>query len=393
MMMVREQLHSLNALNRCMLLFVMLVVLVFISYGKIHNPRRADDGLEHMVGKTIISDKHSTTRCNPVEACARIDITTIPYIFEHVSPSFARDNGWWDMKRTRDCLARKRILLLGDSTMGEMFHDLAILLSGAAASQDTTVNSIIMDEYVKKATTPQGRNEDREWTYELKNDVYIKFYCCRRNMTIFASDIDTEIHFRYMGHPQLKENYGGIDTFMEKEIRPEILCMVGIDSTCERPDFILLNSGLHDRDVTTSEFKTVLSSFLRLLQKGYRGIFPDYNKTKSINRNKNFPRVLWKSDFLGCQNKAKLQRADIFSLDDAAYEVTKKFHIPYVNVSKVAEYVPRYSQNYGDNMKTKLYTSDCVHYGSISRAKYFKSLGTISMLITQHVLHDVCKLK
>ena len=99
------------------------------------------------------------------------------------SPSFARDNGWWDMKRTRDCLARKRILLLGDSTMGEMFHDLAILLSGAAASQDTTVNSIIMDEYVKKATTPQGRNEDREWTYELKNDVYIKFYCCRRRNT------------------------------------------------------------------------------------------------------------------------------------------------------------------------------------------------------------------
>ena len=212
-------------------------------------------------------------------------------------------------------------------------------------------------------------------------------------MTIFASDIDTEIHFRYMGHPKLKENYGGIDTFMEKEIRPEVLCMVGIDSSCVRPDIILLNSGLHDRDVKPSEFKAVLSSFLKLLEKGYKGTFTDYRKTKSVDRNKNFPRVLWKSDFLGCQNKAKIHRADIFSLDNAAYEVATKFHIPFVNVSEVAKYVPRYSQNYGDNMKTKLYTSDCVHYGSISRAKYFKTLGTISMLITQEFLHDICKLK
>ena len=380
-----------------MLTLLLIVVIlssdIRVTRGKINNPSRADNNLEHMVGNTIISDTHSRTRCNPPEACAGVDVTTIPYIFEHVSPAFAKDNGWWDTKRARDCLQKKRVLLLGDSTMGEMFHDLAILLSSAAASQDTTTNSYIMDDYVRKATTPQGRNEDREWRYDLKNDVYVEFYCCRRNMTIFAPDIGTEIHFRYMGHPQLKENYGGIDTFMEKEIRPEVLCMVGIDSACVRPDIILLNSGLHDRDVQPYEFKLVLTSFLKLLQKGYGGTFKDYKMKKDVDRNNIFPRVLWKSDFLGCQNRAKIQRANIFALDNAAYEVTKKFQIPFMNVSKVQKYVPRYSHNYGENMKTKLYTSDCVHYGSISRAKYFKSLGTISMLITQQFLHDICKVK
>ena len=76
----------------------------------------------------------------------------IPYIFEHVSTQFPNDYEFYDMAKTRNCLRKRRILLLGDSTMSEFFHDVAILISGSAHTVNSRVNSHFLDDYVREST-------------------------------------------------------------------------------------------------------------------------------------------------------------------------------------------------------------------------------------------------
>jgi hypothetical protein len=112
---------------------------------------------------------------------------------------------------------------------------------------------------------------------------------------------------------------------------------IGLEKGCEdrKPDLILLNSGLHDRNFTTYTFSEKLSEFFDILKTGYGSLAPS-----AI-----VPRVLWKSDLLGCRN-ADNKAADIWALDSAAYTVTSKYNIPFVNITDVLKYVPRYSQRY-----------------------------------------------
>lgn len=79
---------------------------------------------------TINPSKTTRTRCSPTTACDSYDIKTIPYMLEHVRYTFPSTYTMIDYTKIRECLKGKRILLLGDKTMAELFHDLAILLSG-----------------------------------------------------------------------------------------------------------------------------------------------------------------------------------------------------------------------------------------------------------------------
>jgi hypothetical protein len=65
-----------------------------------------------------------------------------------------------------------RIVMLGDSTMGETFHDFAILLSGIGK------NKTELDRYIEYAAI-KSDHEHSLWTYELPNGVDVNFHCCR----------------------------------------------------------------------------------------------------------------------------------------------------------------------------------------------------------------------
>ena len=63
---------------------------------------------------TINLDTNSPTRCSPPEACDYYDVMSVPYITEHVLPSFMQDTHtpMHDMKKTRVCTKKKHILLI-----------------------------------------------------------------------------------------------------------------------------------------------------------------------------------------------------------------------------------------------------------------------------------------
>lgn len=110
-----------------------------------------------------------------------------------------------------------------------------------------------------------------------------------------------------------------------------------MDSGCEdkKPDLIVVNSGLHDRNYTSAQFSGILAEFFDILKAGYGSLEP----SSSV------PRVIWKSDLLGCRNGDN-KTADIWALDQAALEVTYRYGIPFVNITDVLKYVPRYDMRW-----------------------------------------------
>ena len=105
--------------------------------------------------------------CRPKGACAGIDITTIPYVVNHVLSRFSRDFKLFDSRKVGKCLNGMRIVLLGDDSMAETFHDLAILLSGVGKSKYE------LDQYVRTATVKSSKEQEL-WTYDLPNKVNIE---------------------------------------------------------------------------------------------------------------------------------------------------------------------------------------------------------------------------
>ena len=67
-----------------------------------------------------------------------------------------------------------------------------------------------------------------------------------------------------------------------------------------------------------------------------------------------------------------------------AQQITKKYHIPFVNISDVFSYVPKYKET------PSYYTYDNIHFGSLARDQDLSVSGTISMLITQKLLKIIC---
>jgi hypothetical protein len=97
-------------------------------------------------------------------------------------------------------------------------------------------------------------------------------------------------------------------------------------------------------------------------------------------------RVVWKGDLL----PKRLEH----DLNDEAKSVMDEFGIPFVNVSRVFQYVPRYDKH--KNRKgikgISKYTADQMHFGSIARGDHDGKInGAISMLITQMVLDRLCE--
>ena len=80
-------------------------------------------------------DPTGSAQCVPAWACQGVDISQIPYLFDHMNPAFVNpySNNLFDTKKTQTCLHNKRILVLGDSVLEELILDLATLLSGVAS--------------------------------------------------------------------------------------------------------------------------------------------------------------------------------------------------------------------------------------------------------------------
>ena len=192
-----------------------------------------------------------------------------------------QDYKLYDSKKTAKCLQRKRIVLLGDSTMGETFHDLAILLSGIGKNKKE------LDTYIHQAAI-KSEKEHEMWRYALPNDVTLTFWCCRRNLTLDMPKKKLQIAYRFIGNPILTRNDYGVKTLLDESIHDELHCILGLLPGCPIPDVVIINSGLHDRNSDHKEFVSILTQAMNMIKQG----FGKEGYEKNV-------RILWKGLFIG----------------------------------------------------------------------------------------------
>ena len=159
-------------------------------------------------------------------------------------------------------------------------------------------------------------------------------------------------------------------TLFDPQFRKELECLLGLDRKrtidCPVPDTIVMNSGLHDSRGTrkdSSRFEYYLKLFIENLNDKYK------------RRGYEVPRLIWKGN----------REASLNEFNDIAAGVMKKYEIPFINITDLEQYVPRYSQG------SVRYSSDKIHFGSFARKHDMRNFGTISMLVTQTVLQELCK--
>ena len=336
----------------------------------------SDKKLNKMEGLIEFGD----TSCVPTAACRGIDYDTIPYISDHVHENILEYVGkFYDTRKTRACLAGKRLLLLGDSVMEEVNFDLAILLSGVAKSKDK------LSYFVRDATSQDIHADHSQYKILSSDyDVTMHYSHGRRNTTIIDNDIKTIIRHRFTGHASLRANNMGIDTFFHEAFQQELHCLLGFTDhpDCPKPDIIILNSGLHDHkaeEQKDQDWQKDLNKFLTNLREHYK-------KLKKGN-----VRIVWKGNLVTGQGGTA---PHLQYLNDKAQETLDQFGIPFVNITKILTYVPRHNKKLdGLDGGIDMYTPDGIHYGTIGRSKDSDCVGTVSMLITQTILNDLCETK
>ena len=97
------------------------------------------------------------------------------------------------------------------------------------------------------------------------------------------------------------------------------------------------------------------------------------------------PHILWKGNFVGCERG--LKAVHLLELNSIARDVTNEFGITFINTTNVLQYVPRWHESRRHHV---IYTKDCMHYGAMTLTQNPDAHGTISMLITQTVLKELC---
>jgi len=93
-------------------------------------------------------------------------------------------------------------------------------------------------------------------------------------------------------------------------------------------------------------------------------------------------RILWKGLFIG---KWDTIRDKKILLDSLSKDVVDETGYYYVNSTDVIKYIPRYYV-----APSMLYSPDRLHYGIIGRARNLLISGTVSMMITQRLLFEIC---
>jgi hypothetical protein len=143
------------------------------------------------------------------------------------------------------------------------------------------------------------------------------------------------------------------------------MCLLGFNG-CPVPDYVIINSGYHDRRHPLKHFKKVLFYFLHDL----------ISKYKKLNL---LTEIIWAGTIV-----ATTKWDVIVDLDEIASKVMMQMKIPFVNGTEVFKYVPMYGG------RPKLYTPDNMHFGSVAKMYDNNITGAVSMLKTQRLLDELC---
>jgi hypothetical protein len=176
---------------------------------------------------------------------------TLPPRCNDAAPSFFSDARICEIftfhttESLRACLANKRILVLGDSTMTETVHGMVMILSGA------WYNRTVAQNYMRRATRAHTNGFPIKLQIPEFGETNMTFLVGGQGHRKFAVDVQRpriHIDHRFTGHHTVGGNMGGIATFTHPRFQAELGCLLGEtpSEACPKPDVIIVDSGIHD---------------------------------------------------------------------------------------------------------------------------------------------------
>jgi len=134
------------------------------------------------------------------------------------------------------CLAGKRVVLMGDSVMGELMQEWMLEF---ASGYETFVRSYLDLEY---------KFEKAPGTRVAEGPLEAVFWPNQRNMTFRDARLNLTVEFLYSGHQDLRRNYGGLKTLLASPFEGE-LRRTGIHPytpAALSPDIVITQTSYHD---------------------------------------------------------------------------------------------------------------------------------------------------
>lgn len=272
--------------------------------------------------------------------------------------SVAPETRFWTADATTACLRGKRVLLLGDSTMAETVHDLTLLLAGGPTQVDsqTFYRTSVTQLGVSNVTWANGRIQE-------------EFYSQHRNMTVSVPEAGIVIRHLYNGNMPIVKHCMGLRTFFNASYKQELDVLTGMDGSSPKPDFVIVNSGLHDEcssDPSIEGYESYIQRFAAEYARPWiaAGI-----------------RVIWKGNVMSPW--ATLRAAQ----DDAAARMASSSGVTFVNQTRA---VCSISDASGCCCNTDRLPASYPHYGAISKYHDPNSFTLASQLTTFALLSAMC---
>lgn len=332
---------------------------------------------ERLAGDETLQWSAESSKCAP-DVCNGAALPDIPDFPGGVPAAFVCSLrlGLFDTQRTRRCLTSKRLVLLGDSTMVDMAHDLIMLLAGLGG------NSSAVDGYCLQGTLQPLKEIMHLQVGSAALGLNITFLNAQYHMRIDAVHDNIHVVNKFTGYFSLDgvdlnrfqtnetDATVGIAAFADPRFQPQLACLLGEDPACPAPDLVLVNSGFWDQvHIQNTEdaksFEPIASALGRRLAalpgKAY------WVGTRAIHA--------WLPFFLGAMG-----------VDAIAAVVLPAAGIPFISIAPTMR---MFMPEPGDN-DYLMWSPDRLHYGAIGRHDGYNSSLALSSAILQTVLNAVC---
>lgn len=275
-------------------------------------------------------------------------------------------------QKLKECLTQKHIVLLGDSTMGEVFMDIGMLLAGIGDNQHAMTTF---------ASSLQTENSPHSF-FVGPNGIDTELRPTLRNVTMRYRPREITVTHRFTGHYEIWDNFLGVETYLHPNFLQEFMCLIGAEiSGCNVPDIIVFNSGQHDifnKDMTTEKFGQLLTEILDAI----------------VSETHGKVRIMWRSVLVMEKSPPQLK-----AYDDEAYRIIQTHYpdvVRYVNISLAHDIFKRHVS---DKMYSHSSNDDFLHIGTTAKYKFFRMANmpyeqqvmTLSTLATQMLLNEICR--
>ena len=282
------------------------------------------------------------------------------------------------------CLRGKRMYAFGDSTLTDFAHDLIILLSGRAD------DAWFVDEYARNATRQSLPHSQIvvPSTYDSVGSIVVDFYGNHRNMSVTVPLLDMVVHHRFMGHWELQNDHGGVQTFFKPSVLSEFPCAWGMNEQCMHNQTILIvNSGLHDIHYSLGVFNTLTrdlaSRFENIQSKGATVVWKGnshipHASCRHASCCLGSTQDQTESSVEACQDLVKVQE-----FDSIARAHMHAANVAFVDVAPVLDSV---------RDSVSLFSPDRVHYGAIAKYHDDKVDVSVSLVVANRILDQACSL-